>query len=71
MDFARLGAQKAASPSLCVRVGAKAFFLCGGREAGRHALRDGGATGSGIHVLAPGVGCLCQGHDGDVMAQVS
>ncbi len=78
MDFARLGAQKAATPSLCARVGGKAFFLCcgsrvGAGEGGHGAgLREeGGAVGgSGLHVLAPGVGCLCQGHDGDVLAQV-
>jgi hypothetical protein len=77
MDFARLGAQKAATPSLCARVGGKAFFLCcgsrvgsgGGADAGLR--EEGGALGgSGLHVLAPGVGCLCQGHDGDVLAQV-
>jgi hypothetical protein len=28
-------------------------------------------TGSGIHIVSPGVGCLCQGQDGDVLAQVS
>lgn len=78
MDFARLGAQKAARPGLCARVGDKAFFLCLCRGARGppelQGLRDddigGGGGGSGLHVLAPGLGCLCQGHDGDVLAQV-
>ena len=78
MDFARLGAHKAARPGLCARVGDKAFLLClcrGGRGPPElQALRDdesgGSGGGSGLHVLAPGLGCLCQGHDGDVLAQV-
>lgn len=76
MDFARLGAHKAATPSLCARVGRKAFFLCCVRRAGvadwgEEGLREEGkGGGGGLHVLAPGVGCLCQGHGGDVLAQV-
>ena len=80
MDFARLGAQKAAVPSLCARVGDKAFLLCcrsgGGGRGGPEELQalreqgEGAGGGSGLHVLAPGLGCLCQGHDGDVLAQV-
>ncbi|GAB5031469.1 proteasome alpha 1 subunit [Nannochloropsis oceanica] len=93
MEFARLGAYRFASPSVCVRTRQACYVLCARPE--RNPLREvykegssssssssssststsyssssGSSTGSGIHLVSPGIGCLCQGQDGDVLAQL-
>ncbi|TFJ88448.1 hypothetical protein NSK_000022 [Nannochloropsis salina CCMP1776] len=86
LDFARLGAYRFASPSLCVRTRRACYVLCARPE--QHPLQDNyevdplsrdtitipattsSSTGRGVHLVSPGIGCLCQGQDGDVLALV-
>ena len=75
MDFARLGAYRFSSPSLAARVGIACYLLCARKRRvnDHHELKDEEVVergGAGLHLIAPGIGCLCQGQDGDALAQV-
>ncbi len=75
LEFARLGAYRFASSSLCLRTKRACYVLCARKQqTASSTLREEGpdtpTTGSGIHLVSPGIGCLCQGQDGDVLAQV-